>query len=197
MPTNAHSGATTSQNNDLQIDVPEIHHRKPDLERPENEQLLDYWDRARGGAVLPPRSRFRPMDLPRHLPHIIMLEPDLPRQANIRIFGTQLSHRLGYDLTGVDMLSLYQAERADEVLEMLTYIAEEHLVTVASSTWTTPSGYTFNTENVWLPLAADDGSVTRILGSIWETAPIDADVVGLGDSVADAQSRAMRAFYRF
>ena len=170
---------------------------RPVLKRPENSALLAHWDALRGDAVAPQRSSFHPMDVPRHLPRLIMLEPDLPAKADIRIFGTELAHRLGYDLTGQDMFDLYDSERVHVVRELVTLVAEQHLVAVGYTDWTTPAGHVFTTENVWFPLICEDGKVTRLLGSLWEMTAIDADIVSLGDSLDKAENLADRKFYQF
>jgi hypothetical protein len=170
---------------------------RPILKRPENTALLEHWEALRGDAVAPQRSSFRPMDVPRHLPHLIMLEPDLPAKADIRIFGTELAHRLGYDLTGQNLFDLYESDRVHVVNELVTLVVEEHLVAVGYTDWTSPAGHVFTTENVWLPLISEHGKVTRLLGSFWELTAIDADIVSLGDSLDKAEGLSDRKFYRF
>ena len=132
------------------------------------------------------------MDVPRHLPRLIMLEPSLPGNAAIRIFGTELAHRLGYDLTGQDMFDLYDSDRVHLVKELVTLVVEKHVVAVGYTEWTTPAGHVFTTENVWFPLISDDGTVTRLLGSFWELSAIDADIVSLGDSLDKAENLGSR-----
>ncbi|WP_353561940.1 PAS domain-containing protein [Pyruvatibacter sp. HU-CL02332] len=171
--------------------------QQPVLKKQENREILAHWDSLRGGSASPRRSSFSPMDLPRHLPHMIMLEPQLPARADIRIFGTELAHRLGYDLTGQNMVELYKSERNSLVLEFLSLVVEKQVVTVTYTTWTTPAGHKFMTENIWLPLTSEEGKVSRILGSLWELAPIDDDMVSLGESLDEAEKLSERSYYKF
>lgn len=170
---------------------------RPILKRPENTALLEHWEALRGDAVAPRRASFHPMDMPRHLPHLMMLEPDLPARADIRLFGTELAYRLGYDLTGQDMFDLYDGDRVHVVKELVTLVVEQHVVAVGYTDWTSPAGHVFTTENVWFPLISESGEVTRLLGSMWELAPIDADVVSLGDTLDKAENLSDRKFYQF
>ncbi len=159
--------------------------------------MLDHWDELRGDAPVPQRAQFNPMRMPRHLPNLIVLEPDLPSKALIRIFGTELTRRLGLDLTGADLFTLYQGERAQEVVDMIACVVEQKLVAVASSEWSTPSGHIFSTENMWIPLASDTGVINRVLGSIWEPTISDVNIDDLGGAVAPAQRLSLRSFHKF
>lgn len=171
--------------------------QRPVLKRSENQEILEHWDGLRGGSAVPLRSSFRPANLPQHLPHMMMLEPNLPASADIRLFGTELVHRLGYDLTGQNMIDLYNNDRNHVALEFLSLVVEEQVVAVAYTNWTTPAGHKFTTENIWLPLVSEGGQVVRILGSLWELAPIDDDLVSLGDSLDEAERLADRKYYKF
>ena len=53
------------------------------------------------------------------------------------------------------------------------------------------------TENIWLPLTSEEGKVSRILGSLWELAPIDDDMVSLGESLDEAEKLSERSYYKF
>lgn len=170
---------------------------RPVLERPENQELLGHWEKIRGDAHVPLRTEFNPMHVPKHLPNLVVLEPSIPQSANVRIFGTELTRRLGLDLTGADLFSLYEGERAEEVVEMISCVVEHQAIAVAYSEWTTPSGHAFTTENMWMPLASQEGTVNRVLGSIWEVVKARADIDDLGGAVAPAQRLSKRYLYKF
>ena len=177
--------------------MPEIQNKKPTLRLRENEMLLDHWEALRGTASAPQRSAFNPMDLPGHLPRLVMLEPELPRRAVIRTFGTELARRLGVDLTGMDLFQAYGPGQDGDVRELVQCVSDRQAVAVAYSRWSTPSGHEFDTENLWLPFCSEDGAVTRILGSLWELEKPDTDIEDLGGSINTAQRLSERSFYRF
>ncbi|MGD1933595.1 MAG: PAS domain-containing protein [Candidatus Phaeomarinobacter sp.] len=177
--------------------MPDLKSSRPDLELPENRDLLAHWEALRGADAVPLRTKFNPMDKPKHLPNLIVLEPSIPDSANIRIFGTALARRLGLDLTGQNLFSLYEGERADQVVEMIACVVNQTAVAVAYSEWTTPSGNKFTTENMWMPLASQDGSINRVLGSIWDMKEPSADLDDLGGGVSQAQRLSRRSFYKF
>ncbi len=174
-----------------------IKSQKPDLILAANRALLAHWEKLRGDRRAPLRSDFNPMQVPSHLPHLIMLEPNLPESSIIRIFGTELVRRLGLDLTGHDIFSLYEGEEQDKVRELTHLVADEEAIALVYSSWNTPTGYSFKTENLWLPLASPDGNVTRILGCIWELEAFDDENLALGGSVAEALGVAERSFFQF
>lgn len=176
--------------------VPTIETGPPDLSCPENRHVLEHWLGLRGGEAVPERTRFNPMQLPRILPRIIMLEPQGPESALIRTFGSELARRLGMDLTGIDLVSVYEGPRRRDVLELLHAVREERAIAVAYSEWTTPSGFRFVTENLWLPFAGGGGEVTRIMGALHEPDAPPEDMESLGGSVAASQSTTERRYYR-
>lgn len=176
--------------------MPEFQSTSPKLEMPQNQRLLAHWESLRKGGQLPLRTDFNPMVVPALLPNMMVLEPHLPATATVRSFGTELAHRLGMDLTGEDLLSLYSDDRQELAQELVHTIVDARVVAVASSEWTTPSGHTYETENLWLPLVSETGEIIRILGSLWEVHEVRADVDDLGGSIDDSQKLARRVFYR-
>lgn len=173
-----------------------IHDRMPELACPENRAVLDYWLALRGDADMPPRDRFNPMRIGRHLPNVIMLEPQGPESAIVRTFGTELCRRLGVDLTGADLVQLYQGERRQGLRELIEGLTRARVISVAHSEWTTPSGHHFITENLWLPFAGADGSVTRMLGAIHEPQCAGVSLDALGGALDTAQQNLDRLFFR-
>ena len=179
------------------LSLPDIIDGRPALRLQQNRDLLAHWEKLRGTRRTPMRSDFNPMALPSYLPHLVMVEPKLPDEATIRIFGSELVHRLGMDLTGHNLLSLYSGEEQEKIFRLLCRLTEDQIVAQVYSSWKTPSGAAFETENLWLPLTAPDGTVTRLLGSIWELEAFKDENVALGGSVADALDLTERAFFRF
>ncbi len=80
---------------------------------------------------------------------------------------------------------------------MISCVVEQRAVAVAYSEWTTPSGHSFTTENLWMPLASQAGPVNRVLGSVWEVVEARADVDDLGGALALAQLLSERSFNQF
>jgi len=64
--------------------------------------LYDYWQRKRGGRVMPDRSDIDPVDMPKALlPYLFMVDLfGTPARWRYRLMGTEMAARLGTDLTG-------------------------------------------------------------------------------------------------
>ena len=176
--------------------MPHIESGSPDLSCPENRAVLAHWMELRDCAPVPARERFNPMRLPRMLPHIIMLEPQGHESAIVRTFGTELARRLGLDLTGIDMVTMYQGPRRRDLMELLCMLRNQQVIAVAHTRWTTPNGHEFTTENLWLPFAGADGEVSRIMGALHEPQAPPANLDTLGGTFEDAQQSTERRYYR-
>jgi len=67
----------------------------------EHRELLDWWFAARGCRPMPSRADFDPIDHPRFLPRIFLVEvnPVPPHFIN-RLCGTEIDDQQGYSMTG-------------------------------------------------------------------------------------------------
>lgn len=186
-----------NQESRAKLALPDIHKTRPSPKIPQNEKLLAHWVALRGEARFPRRTQFNPMQVTDLLPQLVMLEPDLPDTATIRLFGTGLARRLGMDLSNANLLALYDEERQELLRELLNFLVEHHCVVIGHSEWATPSGHRFTTENLWLPLSDEHGKVIRVLGSLWETnVLLDANET-LGGSVNTSQYLTERSYFSF
>ncbi len=176
--------------------MPEIKNEKPAFKVRQNAELLQYWMDKRGEQMLPLRSDFNPMAIPKHLPYLIMLEPEPDYRMRIRLFGTELARALGADITGGDLMELYRPEERAGLRALIDTVAPNKAVSVVLTTWTTPTGYQYPTENLWLPLASDDGKVSRFLGSIRQYEVPQPEDEQLGGSVSSSMHISERQFFQ-
>jgi hypothetical protein len=125
--------------------------------------LCDYWDGKRGERQMPARDDIDPIDFAFALGNIILVDvlPD-PMRFRIRLHGTHLANRAGYELTG-------------KMLDELPITDFRQLAT-QSFTTTATSGRPFHSrrdrvldghqrayETVILPLSDDDRTVNMLL----------------------------------
>ncbi len=174
-----------------------IENAAPALLSPDNQKLLDHWIALRGSEPLPRRSHFDPMAIPAFLPYTVMLEPTAPGVALIRTFGSELVRRLGLDPTGENLLTLYPPDESADIASYWEQLVSEKLVGASQTQWSTTSGYQVTSENLWLPFLGDDGTITRVLGSIREITEEMAPTEDLGGSVSNAHRASQRGCYRF
>lgn len=74
----------------------------PDISNPKLRRLYEYWSQRRGDRRWPARADLDPVDMSFVLGNVILVEvlPDAPSRYRIRLHGSTLAHRVGYDLTG-------------------------------------------------------------------------------------------------
>jgi len=73
-----------------------------DLVDPLLRRLFAYWDEKRAGREMPARADVDPIDLRFILGQLILVDvlPEKPPRFRIRLHGTELARRAGYELTG-------------------------------------------------------------------------------------------------
>ncbi len=63
--------------------------------------LFGYWDAKRGGRAMPARRDLDPVEIPRLLKHLILLDVTHdPLRFRVRLYGTAVAELRGRDLTG-------------------------------------------------------------------------------------------------
>jgi hypothetical protein len=76
------------------------------------QRLFDYWESKRGGREMPSRADIDPLDLGFVIGNVILIDviAGSPPGFRIRLHGTNLTERVGYELTGKKLDELPQAE---------------------------------------------------------------------------------------
>lgn len=82
------------------------------IEHPKLQQLFDYWESKRGARTMPARADIDPLDLSFIIGNVILIDviQGDPLQFRIRLHGTNLTERVGYELTGKMLDELPQVE---------------------------------------------------------------------------------------
>ena len=120
-------------------------------------QFLDYWlslPRQDGRAL---KDAFDPIAIPRLMSNVMILDVTDPRDAVVRLCGTELVERIGVDLTGKSYREYVEAERAEQAVRSLSVVAHTPCLMHA---WLQHSKqkYTDMTSDViGVPLASPDG----------------------------------------
>ena len=63
-------------------------------------ELYAYWESKRGGRAMPARRDLDPVDVPRLLPHLMLLDVHGPRTLRFRVVGSAVAAAIGRDPTG-------------------------------------------------------------------------------------------------
>jgi hypothetical protein len=74
----------------------------PEISNPNLRRLYQYWLERRGDRKWPTRADIDPVEMRFILGNLILAEvlPETPPRYRIRLHGTTLTRRVGYDLTG-------------------------------------------------------------------------------------------------
>ena len=128
--------------------------------------LLDYWNELRGSRTAPKRSEHEPRDLKRGLPHVCILERNDRWTDRFRLAGTGLCNVYGIEFRRHNMAALWQDESQQEILTLLNDVTGSGTIGLVEYTAETPDNRQLSLEMALLPLAQDNGAITRVLGAI-------------------------------
>lgn len=126
--------------------------------------LLEHWNAKRGEQPAPHRADIDPLDIPRLLPILNLIEVTHgPLAFRHRLVGTELVDKLGRDVTGEVVGAGLYAEAAEEILDTLRTIVEQvrPYYRLARLDWFERRWLTM--ESLELPLLGDDGRVAMVL----------------------------------
>jgi hypothetical protein len=148
-----------------------------------NQVLFDYWNAIRAGRPAPRRAEIEPGDIRRVLPYVFILERKDRDTYRFRLAGTGLCSTYGMEFRGHNMLSMWSDDCVENLKQALDDVATNATVSVVEYTAATNDGREATFEMILLPLAHEDGSMTRVLGA---TVPVDV-VPWIGDRMLTRQ----------
>jgi len=128
-------------------------------------ELLAYWDRLRVGRLAPTRAELRPGDIPRALPHILLLDAlDDAADFRIRLMGTHVVNGLGADLTGRNLSGLAETGDENPLMSLSRQAYENRAPAFLGYRRLSPAGrLVVLTEGVALPLSENERDVDRLV----------------------------------
>ena len=126
--------------------------------------LRDYWLSRKNGRRLPGRRDIDPVDLPRHLSTVMLIDGvgDGGRYR-FRLVGTLLGRLMVRDPSGGHLDQVLDGPELDALDELIAHMAShrEPLAVRGHLVWS--SGWTVPVEWMFLPLAADGADVDMVL----------------------------------
>jgi hypothetical protein len=135
-------------------------------------RLYQYWEAKRAGRLMPSRADVDPLDLGFVLGHLILLDVlHEPLRFRIRVHGTELAHRAGYDLTGKMLDELPIAEFRELAQQSFTQTVETQRP-FHSMRDRFIDGKRHQYETLMLPLSEDGNRVNMLLiGLVYRDTP--------------------------
>lgn len=130
-----------------------------------NQALFDYWNAMRAGRLAPKRSEIEPGDIKRLLPYVFILERQDDWSYAFRLAGTGLCSAYGMEFRGHNILSMWQDDCLDNIKRALEDVTGAANIAIVEYTAATSQQREAAFEMILLPLAAENGAITRILGA--------------------------------
>jgi len=127
------------------------------------QRLYDYWIEKRGDRSMPSRADLDPLDMGYMLGHLILIDVLRdPMRFRIRLHGTELARRAGYDLTGKMLDELPITEFRTLAVTSFTKVAETGQIHHAQRDRVLDNRrYAY--ETLMLPLSNDGQTVNMLL----------------------------------
>jgi hypothetical protein len=133
----------------------------------EHQALFDWWLEARGRRRMPARVDFDPLDHPRFLPRIFLVEisAEPPHFLN-RLCGTEIDEQQGYPMTGRPFEEVFTGDLLSSTLARFSDVAFNGRISYHSTVFTRAEGDRHaRFTRLLLPLSDDGERVDMILGS--------------------------------
>ena len=134
-----------------------------DVHDPLLKRLLAYWLEKRGDRAMPARADIDPLEMRFILGSLILVEVHHePRRFRIRLHGTDLARRAGYELTG-KMLDELPISEFRQFVEGSFAAAVETRIPRSGVRDRLMDGRIYRYEALILPLSSDGGAVDMLL----------------------------------
>lgn len=137
-----------------------------DLTDPMVLQVLNYWYAQRGTRRMPSPSNINPIDLPKALPHLMMLQVDHdPFQISYRLIGEHIADSHGANFRGRPVLDVnkQRPQLGTLLFELFKAVAELRRPVGVGGEIEFPGGGYMSFEAAYMPLSIDGERTDRIL----------------------------------
>ncbi len=155
----------------------------------EHRELLDWWFAARDRRPMPSRADFDPIEHPRFLPRIFLVEvnADPPHFIN-RLCGTEIDDQQGYSMTGKPFEETFAGDLLRFTTSRFADVAFNGRISYYSTIFSREeSDERTRFTRLLLPFSDDGTRVDMILGSRIQAGDVTRDYRSLLDDQAATQ----------
>lgn len=139
-----------------------------------------YWNAKRGDSPMPARADLDPVDIPRLLPNIILMDVTQPDdRLKVRLVGTLVVTMFGSDYTGLFLDEIDFGQVREKILTEYNGAVTAARPLFSDHPFRKLGGYMFDIERVILPLSEDGRRVTMLLAVLDFTQRNDSAVLNL------------------
>lgn len=128
-----------------------------------NLSFLDYYLKRLGHRSCLPRSEFDPVDVRALMGRLVIYQRRDPADFQIRLFGTKVAERLGYDATGRNLLDLVAYANKAEIAQVLNRMLDHGLGHYSRVRDRFASGREVRVEILRLPLLDAQGAPSLVI----------------------------------
>ncbi len=137
-----------------------------DVTHPILKHLYDYWKSRCSGRRCPARADLDPVDIPRLLPHILLVDTQPGADAfRVRLAGTEVVRWCGCEITGRELQDLPNSEIM-EIFEEYRQTALNQEPRLSQGPLKNAFGTHKNVQRLLLPLSTDGATADMIIGGV-------------------------------
>jgi len=131
-------------------------------------EILNYWRRIRGEKTMPRRRDFDPIDVPRHLPGITLVDvlnqdPNGCSRFRYRVVGDWEIHNRGRNPTGLFIEEGFFSTSADRAVRDYLKVCERQTPVFYPRDFVSEQGIPINEFCLFLPFSEDGNTVSQVL----------------------------------
>jgi hypothetical protein len=151
---------------------------------------LAYWQAKRGTRSMPARRDIDPVEIPKLLPHVQLIEIMPDGRSRYRLVGTVLVNAFGRDYTGEYAGELFDGARGRSIIEHHRAVCIAGQPVFVRSHYATKKKVDLIANRLYLPLSDNDLDVNMILGVLtlkFGVAPIEGEWGSARFTAADVE----------
>ncbi|MBO6562919.1 MAG: PAS domain-containing protein [Nisaea sp.] len=138
--------------------------RLEDVRSPLVREAYMLWDDKRGARPMPARADFDPVEMPRLLASMILVDVEQPEtRLKVRLAGTKIVDMFGSDYTGMYMDEIDFGDVREKVLGEYLLCATEKRPLFSDHSFRKINDYYHSIERVLLPLSNDGKTVNMLM----------------------------------
>lgn len=130
-------------------------------------EALSYWNRQRRNRAMPARRDIDPLDVPRLLPNLQLVEVlEGGRRFRYRLVGTALVNAFGSEYTGKYLDELFSDERRQVAHHVFRTVCETRRPMFLRNSYGTRKNVQMVANRLYMPLSQDGRTVNLIMGCL-------------------------------
>jgi hypothetical protein len=133
-------------------------------------ELYDYWRAKRGGRFAPSRADIDPVEIPRLLPHLMLVDVvDGGARFRYRLAGTEIESRFGCSMVGRYIDEMMRGRYSDYLHDLYRELLASRRPLYSESAYASDDSAPLQARRLMLPLSADGSVIDMVLAGQWFT----------------------------